>query len=101
MLHAVHLGGSASGGALVGGGGSGRGRWGLAGGGGQATFQSSCHILHYHMVLSPEGTSHNYSVFGGLCAVWEPCLLQATRPLSDLPHEQVRADFTPRDSGFY
>ncbi len=29
------------------------------GGGGQGTFWSSCHILHYHMVLRPEGTSHN------------------------------------------
>ena len=28
-------------------------------GGGQGTFQSSCHILHYHMVLRPKGTSHN------------------------------------------
>ncbi len=40
------------------GGGSGRGG-GLVGGGGQGTFQSSCHILHYHMVLRPEGTLHN------------------------------------------
>ncbi len=31
---------------------------GLVGGGGQGTFQSSCHILHYHMVLCPKGTSH-------------------------------------------
>ncbi len=36
-----------------GGGGSHRGR-------GQGTFWSSCHILHYHVVLRPEGTSHNY-----------------------------------------
>ena len=27
--------------------------------GGQGTFWSSCHILHYHMVLHPKGTSHN------------------------------------------
>ncbi len=27
--------------------------------GGQGTFWSSCHILHYHMVLRPKGTSHN------------------------------------------
>ncbi len=26
---------------------------------GQGTFWSSCHILHYHMVLRPKGTSHN------------------------------------------
>ncbi len=33
-------------------GGRGRGR-------GQGTFHPPCHILHYHMVLCPEGTSHN------------------------------------------
>ncbi len=27
--------------------------------GGQGTFWSSCHILHYHVVLRPKGTSHN------------------------------------------
>ncbi len=27
-----------------------------AGGRGQGAFQSSCHILHYHMVLRPKGT---------------------------------------------
>ncbi len=32
---------------------------GSYGGRGQGTFQSSCHILHYHMVLRPKGTSHN------------------------------------------
>ena len=32
---------------------------GVLGGRGQGTNQSSCHILHYHMVLRPEGTSHN------------------------------------------
>ena len=31
------------------------GGWGR----GQGTFQLSCHILHHHMVLRPEGTSHN------------------------------------------
>ncbi len=42
---------------LVGEGGSG---WkGVQGGGGQGTFCSSCHILHYHIVLRPKGTSHN------------------------------------------
>ena len=40
MLHIVHRGGQ-------------------EGLGGQGTFQSSCHILHYHMVLRPKGTSHN------------------------------------------
>ncbi len=35
----------------VGGGGLGRGR-----GRGQGTFHLPCHILHYHMVLRPEGT---------------------------------------------
>ncbi len=39
----------------MGGGGSSRGR-------GQGTFQSSCHILHYHMVLRPKGTSHNKEI---------------------------------------
>ncbi len=50
------------GGSGHGGSGWGRGlaRGGLsAGGGGQGTFWSSCHILHYHMVLRPKGTSHN------------------------------------------
>ena len=32
---------------------------GGSGQGGQGTFQSSCHVLHYHMVLRPKGTSHN------------------------------------------
>ncbi len=36
-----------------------QGEGALVGGGGQGTFQSSCHILHYHMVLRPKGTSHN------------------------------------------
>ena len=27
--------------------------------GGQGTFWSSCHVLHYHMVLRPKGTSNN------------------------------------------
>ncbi len=26
---------------------------------GQGTFHPPCHILHYHMALRPEGTSHN------------------------------------------
>ncbi len=25
----------------------------------QGTFHPPCHVLHYHMVLRPEGTSHN------------------------------------------
>ncbi len=44
-------------------GGSLGGRRGVGGGGGgvggQGTFPSTCHILHYHMVLHSEGTSHN------------------------------------------
>ncbi len=42
----------------VGGGGGG---WGGGGGRGrgQGTFHLPCHILHYHMVLRPKGTSHN------------------------------------------
>ncbi len=33
----------------------GEGGWGR----GQGTFHPPCHILHYHLVLRPEGTSHN------------------------------------------
>ncbi len=47
--------------------GSGVGVWGWGvgevGGGwgrGQGTFQPLCHVLHYHMVLRPEGNSHNH-----------------------------------------
>ncbi len=36
---------------------------GVGGGGpegrGQGTFPSTCHVLRYHMVLRPKGTSHN------------------------------------------
>ncbi len=39
-------------------GGSGGARGLGEGGGGQGTFPSSCHILHYHKVLRPKGTSH-------------------------------------------
>ncbi len=40
--------------------GGGSSLWGVqAGGGGQGTFHPPCHILHYHMVLRPQGTSHN------------------------------------------
>ncbi len=41
------------------GGGEGRGR-------GQGIFHPPCHILHYHKVLCPKGTSHNQEtrVFG-------------------------------------
>ncbi len=38
---------------------SGMGRGSGRGEEGQGTFQSSCHQLHYHMVLRPKGTSHN------------------------------------------
>ncbi len=41
-------------GGLAGGGGSSRGR-GVWQGGGQGTFQSSCHKLHHHMVLGLKG----------------------------------------------
>ncbi len=54
--HAVHKGGPTSKGVLPPAGGEG----GPMGGGGQGTFQSSCHILHYHTVLCPKGTSHNH-----------------------------------------
>ncbi len=40
-------------------GGGGWGEGGLGGGEGQGTFHPPCHILHYHMVLRPEGSSHN------------------------------------------
>ncbi len=39
--------------------GRGRGRWGWGRGRGQGTFHPPCHIVHYHMVLYPKGTSHN------------------------------------------
>ncbi len=54
--HAVHGGGSRGRGS--GGGGSRQG----GGGGGQGTFHPPCHILHYHMVLRPKGTSHHYQL---------------------------------------
>ncbi len=38
----------------------GRVGWGRGLGRGQGTFYPPCHILHYHIVLRPEGTSHNY-----------------------------------------
>ncbi len=41
------------------GGGLGRGRGVGGGAGDQGIFPSTCHILHYHIVLRPEGTSHN------------------------------------------
>ncbi len=37
----------------------GRGWGGGFGGRGQGTFHPPCKILHHHMVLRPEGTSHN------------------------------------------
>ncbi len=51
--HAVRGGGGSTGGLWPGG-----GPWGR----GQGTFWSSCHILHYHMVLRPKGTLHNQSL---------------------------------------
>ncbi len=41
--------------------GLGRGK-GVEGGGGMGHFIHLCHILHYHMVLRPKGTSHNENV---------------------------------------
>ncbi len=41
-----------------------RGRGGGLGGRGQGTFHPPCHVLHYHMVLRPEGTSHNKAAPG-------------------------------------
>ncbi len=62
--HAIHrgvqpwgglaMGGSRQGG-LGGGGGLGEGVRGK----GEGIFPSTCHILHYHKVLCPKGTSHN------------------------------------------
>ncbi len=54
LLHAVYWGrGSGQG-----------GLWPQGGSvhGGQGIFESSCHILHYDMVLRPEGTSHKWMV---------------------------------------
>ncbi len=52
---------SSTGGWGVGGGVQGQGGLGVGvvRGRGQGTFHPSCHILHYHMVLRPKGTSHN------------------------------------------
>ncbi len=46
-----------------GGGPGGSGGGGSGGGRGQGTFHPPYHVLHYHMVLRPEGTSHNKSSF--------------------------------------
>ncbi len=49
-------------------GGFGQGEGGLGRGGlgeGQGTFHLPCHVLHYHMVLRPKGTSHNNAAEGG------------------------------------
>ncbi len=59
----------------MGGGGSGGGGGSLRGEGGQGTLQSSCHILHYHMVLRPKGTSHNETR-----EVMLNCTIQGTLP---------------------
>ncbi len=56
--HAVHKRGFGQGGFRHGVG-WGRGR-GVRKGRRQGTFHPPCHILHYHIVLRPEGTSHNY-----------------------------------------
>ncbi len=50
------------GGPATGGGGGGGGL------GGRGHFYPPCHILHYHMVLRPEGTLHNDS-FDARCFV--------------------------------
>ncbi len=31
---------------------------------GQHTFHAPCHVLHYHLVLRPKGTSHNQEARG-------------------------------------
>ncbi len=38
---------------------------------GQGTFHPPCHILHYHMVLRPEGTSPNKSSEIRKCASFD------------------------------
>ncbi len=68
----------------AGGSGAGGSRAGGLGLGGQGTFYPPCHILHHHMVLRPEGTSHNkskaYSVLPN-----DSCRpLTRTRPSCDL-----------------
>ncbi len=63
MLSTGGSGGKATGhGVWVGGGGLGAGGSGGRGfrGQGQGIFHPPCHILHYHMVLRPKGTSHNH-----------------------------------------
>ncbi len=59
---------------------------GLVGEGGQGAFLSSCHTLHYHMVLLPKGTSHNEamtdkkaylcSTLESFCHGMQPCKCQ-------------------------
>ncbi len=56
--HAVQGGGVLATGAVQAGGGR-LGRVRGLGVRGQGTFPSTCHVLHYHMVLRPKGTSHN------------------------------------------
>ncbi len=64
----LHRGGVKQGeGGLAGEGGWGRGR-------GQGIFHLPCHVLHYHMVLRPEGTSHNkYKQLSGV-EIFSPVL---------------------------
>ncbi len=37
---------------------------------GVGDISSTLHILYYHMVLRPKGTSHNYPVFLGRVTLW-------------------------------
>ena len=53
------MGGLATGGVGRGGKGGPQGDRGIPQGEGQGISWSSCHILHYYMVLRPKGTSHN------------------------------------------
>ncbi len=72
------------------------GEGGLAGGRGQGTFQSSCHILHYHMVLRPEGTSHNYqysTVFSGILDSLQPATSGFDTPGSRRPTTTALVSF--------
>ncbi len=53
------------------------------GGGGQGTFHPTCHLLHYHMVLRPKGTSHNETAHPHLSHLSAPVngvAAQGTRP---------------------
>ncbi len=57
----------------------GRGRGRGVRGRGQGTFHPPCHILHHHMVLRPEGTSHNDFLAEAICKTRRLRVTRVTR----------------------